>query len=392
MHAHDAVSLLIIALGAFAIPLLSGRIGVPAAVGEIVFGILVGAQVLGVVEATEFITFLAEFGFAFLMFLVGLELDFSRIEREGARGILAALGISVLIFVLSLGVTWVLDLPLFLFLAFGAISVGLVLVTLSEAGLSKTPVGQTVIFVGSLGEFVTIVLVTGFGLAYEHGFGWLLVWELGQLGGILVAAYLLLVVLRTLIWWRPAAFARVVAARDPSEIGVRAGMAMMLIFVAFAALIGVEAILGAFVAGALFSFVFRDKGILETKMSSIGFGFFVPIFFIWVGMEFDLRSVLRWDVLPTLGLFLAVMLVVKIGGSLPLMLRGFRLREALGTGLLLGAPLTLLVVVARIGEEVGQIDAGTSAALVLLAIVTGIFLPWLFRPVVGAGAGPEEEG
>jgi len=390
VHAHDAISLLIIALGAFSIPLLCGRIGVPAAVGEILFGILVGAHVLGWVDETEFITFLAEFGFAFLMFLVGLELDFHRIEREGLRGVAVALGISVLIFALSLGVTLVLGLPPFLFLAFGAISVGLLLVTLAEVGLTKTRVGQTMIFVGSLGEFLTIVLVTAFSLGYEHGFGLELAWEMAQLVGILLVAYLLLVVLRTAIWWKPAAFARVVAARDPSEIGVRAGMAMMLIFVALAALIGVEAILGAFVAGALFSFVFREKGILETKMSSIGFGFFVPIFFIWVGMQFDVRAVLRLDILPTLGLFLLAMLVVKLGGVTPLLLRGFKPREVAGTGLLLGAPLTLLVVIARIGEEVGQIDRATSAALVLLAIVTGVALPWLFRVLMGRKDAQEE--
>ena len=83
MHAHDAISLLIIALGAFLIPLLAGRIGIPAAVGEILFGLLFGPALVGWIEPSEFTTFLAEFGFAFLMFLVGLELDFARIERQG---------------------------------------------------------------------------------------------------------------------------------------------------------------------------------------------------------------------------------------------------------------------------------------------------------------------
>ena len=87
MHAQDAVSLLIIALGAFAIPLISGRIGIPFAVGEIIFGIIIGPHVLGLIHENTFTTFLAEFGFAFLMFLVGLELQFSRIEREGVNSL-----------------------------------------------------------------------------------------------------------------------------------------------------------------------------------------------------------------------------------------------------------------------------------------------------------------
>ena len=383
MHAHDAVSLLIIALGAFAIPLASGRIGIPAAVGEILFGIAVGPHALGLIHHSEFTTFLAEFGFAFLMFLVGLELDFSRIERGGVRGVVFAGFVSGLFFAIALGAILILDLPLYLFLAFGAVSVGILMVTLNECGRARTAMGQEMIFVGSLAEFLTIVLVTGFGLYYRIGLSWQLGIELGKLAAILLAAYVVLVVLRAWIWWRPSSFARVVATRDPSEIGVRAGMAMMLVFVAFAALMGVEAILGAFVAGALFSFVFRAKGILETKLSSLGFGFFVPIFFIWVGMEFDLAAVLHLDVVVSVALFLVVSLLAKLGASLPLKLRGFTWRETLGAGLLFGAPLTLLVVIARIGLEVGVIDNSTSSALVLLAILTGVVLPWAFRGVVG---------
>lgn len=379
MHAHEAISLLIFALGAFAIPLFSGRIGVPAAVGELLFGVAVGPHLLGWIEPNAFTTFLAEFGFAFLMFLAGLELDFSRIERQGLRGLAAGLVVVGAIFGLSLGLTLVLQLPLFLFVAFGAVSLGVLMVTLSEVGLTRTVAGQTMIFVGSLGEFVTIVLLTGFGMYYEFGFGWQLAAQMLKLGLIFVAAYAALVVLRTVIWWWPDRFARLVAAHDPSEIGVRAGMAMMLVFVALATLMGVESILGSFVAGALFAFVFREKRVLEAKMASIGFGFFVPIFFIWVGTEFDLAAVLHRSVPPLLGTFLLISLVCKLVPSLGLMTRGLRWREAVGAGLLFGAPLTLLVVVARIGTDVRVIDQATAGALVLLAIVTGVAFPWVFR-------------
>ena len=75
METPQAITLLVIAIGAFLVPLLSRRLGVPAAVGEIVFGILVGPAILGIVRETEFFNFIAEFGFAFLMFLAGLELE-----------------------------------------------------------------------------------------------------------------------------------------------------------------------------------------------------------------------------------------------------------------------------------------------------------------------------
>ncbi|MBT3221765.1 MAG: cation:proton antiporter [Proteobacteria bacterium] len=376
MHIEEAWTLLVIALGAFSIPLLSGRIGVPAAVGEILFGILVGQHVLGLVHENEFTTFLAEFGFAFLMFLAGLELEFSQIEKRGARGIAFATAIATSFFVFALVLVAIAKLPIYLFLAFGALSVGILLVTLTELGITRSPAAQAMILIGSIGEFVTIILVTGFGFYHHHGFGLQLFGAMAELLAIFVVAYVVLVFLRTLIWWYPHSFARVVSEDDPSEIGVRAAMATMLVFVAFATLMGVEAILGSFVAGALFSFVFREKGILHTKMSSLGFGFFVPIFFIWVGAEFNLVAVVHWDALVLVALFLLLSLLTKIPPSMFLMLQGHHWREALGGGLLFAAPLTLLVVIASIGHDAGLIDETMSSALVLLAIVTGVLFPW----------------
>ena len=382
MHPGDAVTLLLFVLGAFLIPLGTGRVGLPAAVGEILFGVLVGPHLLGLVEPHAFITFLAEMGFCFLMFLAGLELDFPRIERSGMRNLALGCVAAVLFSVLAYLATIALKLPVFMFLVFGATSVGILLVTLNELGLTKTRAGQVMIFVGSVGEFLTIVLLTGVGFYYKYGLGLELALEMGKLGLIFLAAYVVLVLLRTFIWWWPERFSRVVAHHDPSEVGVRAGMALMLGFVALASLLGVEAILGAFLAGALFSFVFREKGILETKLSSIGFGFFVPIFFIQVGTEFDLSSVANLSALLTVGTLLAASLVAKLLPSLVLLLGGLRLREVLGAALLFSAPLTLLVAISRIGLSVKVIDQPMASAVVLLAIVTGVLLPWGFRALM----------
>jgi len=382
VHGTEALTLLVFALGAFAIPPLCGKIRIPAAVGEIIFGIAAGPYALGLIELTEFTSFLAEFGFAFLMFLVGLELDFTRIEREGMRGLAGALGVAALFFIVPLGMTLAVGLPVFMFLAFSAVSLGILMVTLNECTMTRSKAGQAMIYVGSIGEFATIIVLTAFGLYYRFGFDIRLIEEMGKLGMIFIIAYAALVVLRTLIWWWPNAFSRVVAAKDPSEIGVRAGMATMLVFVAIASMMNVEAILGSFVAGALFSFVFREKGVLESKMASIGFGFFVPIFFIWVGAKFNLAAVMNVDILPLLGLFLGITLISKIIASLPLLARGFNLTEVFGSALLFSTPLTLLVVIARIGEEVKVLDEQMASALVLLAIVSSILLPWIFRFVM----------
>jgi Kef-type K+ transport system membrane component KefB len=385
MHTADAITLLLFSGGAFLIPLLVGRIGIPAAVGEILYGVLIGKHVLGLVHENSFITVLAELGFCFLMFLVGLELDFSRIEREGPRGLFSSFVVAALIFAFGLGASTLLGMSPFMMLVFGAMSVGIMLATLNDAGQTKSNAGQTMIFVGSVGEFLTIILLTALHFYYKYeGLGWPLFREMAKLALIFGIAYVVLVLLRTAIWWRPKAFSRVAATHDPAEIGVRSGMALMLVFVSLASMLGIEAILGAFIAGALFSFAFRHKGILETKLASIGFGFFVPVFFIWVGTEFDPTAIGDPQILLMVAKLLGASLVVKLLPSLLLMLRGLSFRESVGSALLLASPLTLLVAIARIGLDEKLLDDVTASAVVLLAIVGGVLLPGLFRLLVKA--------
>lgn len=383
MHGVEATSLLVMALGAFAIPLLAGRIHLPSAVGEILFGIAVGPFALGLIHPSPFLGPLSEFGFALLMFLIGFELDFPSIARHGLRGVGLATLSALSLFALALGAALALDLHPFLTLALGAVSLGIVMATLREARLTTTRAGQITILVGSIGEFLTILALTLVGLYYKVGVSVEMAYAMARLVAIFTAAYLVLVVLRSLIWWWPEKFNRLTEGGDPAEIGVRAAMATMLVFVALASLMGVESILGAFLAGALFAFVFREKELLQDKLSSVGFGFFVPIFFITVGTRFDLPALLHLQVLPLLGLFFLASVGVKLLAALPLRLLGLAWREVAGIGLLLATPLTLLVVISRLSTDLQLLDDRHVAALVLLAVLTSVVLPSFFRMVVG---------
>jgi len=171
-----------------------------------------------------------------------------------------------------------------------------------------------------------------------------------------------------------------VREEDPSELGVRFGFVLMLGLAALAAWVGLEAILGAFLAGLLFSYVFRERGALETKLVALGQGFFVPIFFIHVGVTFE------WSELgdgATLGRALIVLgvasLVAKLVPSALLLFLGLHFRAVVAGAFLLATPLTLLVAIAALGREMDVIDASTSAAVILLAIVTGVVFPTLFK-------------
>jgi len=379
MDVTQAVTLLVISLGAFAVPLLSGRVGVPAAVGEIAFGILAGPFVLGIVSETEFFSFLAEFGFAFLMFLAGLELDFANIERRGSR--LAWLSFAVAL--LTIGLAFLAAARMgwspFFGIVLGATSIGLLLVTLRETGAARSDFGQTVILVGSIGEFLTIVIATLYNIVYRFGFGLAFAVEIVRLVAVFAMAYLVLRTLRLLVWWFPSQFSRMIDIEDSSEVGVRAGLALMIAFVAVSELMGMEAILGAFLAGALFTFVFREKGILETKLAGLGHGFFIPVFFIYVGVSFNLDALGEWEIYPLLAQILGLLLFVKVLASIPLAAIHFGPWQIAGASLLLATPLTLLVAIAALGLELGALTELESTSIILVAVLSGLLFPTTFR-------------
>ncbi len=387
MDITQAITLLVISLGAFVVPLLSGRVGVPAAVGEIAFGMLVGPFVLGVVAETEFFGFLAEFGFAFLMFLAGLELDFANLERKGGRVLWLSLGVASLTIGLAFLAAVRMGWSPFWGIVLGATSIGLVLVTLRETGAARSDFGQTVILVGSIGEFLTIIIATLYNIVFRFGFGLAFIGELVRLVSVFVVAYLVLRTLRLLVWWFPSQFSRMIDIEDTSEVGVRAGMALMIAFVAVSELLGMEAILGAFLAGALFSFVFREKGILETKLAGIGHGFFIPVFFIYVGVSFNLGALGNRDIYPLMGQILMLSLLVKVIASIVLAAMHFGPRQIAGAALLLATPLTLLVAIAALGLELGALNDMESASVILVVVLTSLLFPTAFRRL---GVGVEE--
>jgi len=378
MELAEALSLVTFYSGAFLMPLVAARLHLPAAVAEILFGLALGA--LGLMHASGGTDFLAKLGFVYLMFLVGMEIDFNRVEREGNRTVAAAFVVAALI-LLSAGFIAVrLEMSLFMGLVLGAMSVGVLLVALVESGVSRTRWGQILLLVGSVGEFLTLSCLTAFHLVHLYG----LSWELGAASArvlvLFAVAFALLAMMRLAVWWFPHSFQRWVRAEDPSELGVRFGFVLMLGLTALAVWVGLEAIVGAFLAGMLFAYVFRETGVLETKLVALGQGFFVPIFFIQVGVTFDWGAV---GDLTTLGRSLVVLgtasLLAKLLPAILLRLLGLKWRAVLAGAFLLATPLTLLVAIAELGREMGVIDRTTSAAVILLAIATGVIFPTLFK-------------
>lgn len=411
--------LLLVVFLAFLVPLLLGRfksIRLPIVVGEILAGILIGRSGLGWVNGEDpVLEILSEFGFVFLMFLSGMEIDFSSLGnlpnsntprasenkgwgpiQIGGLSFLLTLALSVVIgFVLvQLGLArnlWMVALIM------STTSLGIVLPVLKERGLSVGRYGQTILVSALIADFATMLLITILVAVVSHGLNLEIL-----LVGVLFVVFGIMYRLGVQFFNRLPAIRKVIndLSHATSQFKVRAAFTMMLIFVALSEFLGVEIILGAFLAGAIIS-VLRtpeDKD-LTHQLEAVGFGFFIPIFFIKIGAGFNLGAIIESPQYLLLApLLLLAALIVKFVPSL-LFTRIFSRREALAAGALLSSRLSLIIAASAIGLRLGLISEAMNAEILLVAVVTVTLGPLLFtrllppseqiepQPVIVVGAG-----
>ncbi len=363
-----------IAVFAFLIPILSDRIGVPAVVGEIICGIIIGRSVLGIFSGEEEgIAFLASFGFIFLMFLVGMEIDFSQVEVHGAKLFVLGTLIFIITLAISMFLTHQMGYGFYMALVLSTSSVGLILPTIKEQGLLKSELGQTIIISAFVADFTTMLLLTVHTLYHEKG----ITWEMLLIALIFMLFFAVYYAGKLAIWHYPERLSKWFKSDHPSEIGVRASFALLLVFVVLAEVVGVEAILGAFLAGVMLSLLFRGGTVLEQKLYGIGYGFLIPIFFISVGMQFDLGALARGGIY-LVPMLLLIAFVVKTVPSLLFLVR-HSLKDSISAGVLLSSRLSLIIAVAAVGMKLDLITTAMGSAIILLAIITSISCPTIFR-------------
>jgi Kef-type K+ transport system membrane component KefB len=380
MDAPSFDGLLVIAAVAFLAPFVLGlapRLRLPAVVLEIVAGIVVGPSVLGLVEIDQTIEVLSLVGLAFILFLSGLEVEFDRLRGRPLRLAAAGWAISFTIAVavgLGLQAAGVVDSPLLVAIILCATSLGVVVAVLKDAGEVATPFGQLVVAAGSIADFGAIILLSLL-FSGEGGIGSTLL----LLGGLVGIALAVLVAVRGA--GRSAAVTGdLVRLQDTTaQIRVRGAVLLMIAFVALAEAFGLEAILGAFAAGAILSLVDRDRAMthpdFRRKLEAIGFGFVIPVFFVASGVRFDLDALLDDPAnLAMVPVFLAALVVVR--GLPALAYRGLvGGRRSAVAGLLQATSLPFIVAATAIGQELGLLDGAQAAGLIAAGLLSVLLFP-----------------
>jgi len=377
---NSLLSIILISVGILFVPFLSKLLRIPVSVGEILYGIVLGRSFLNLIQPSQWLDFLSSFGFLLLMFVAGLEVKLKEISTLSLKTKLVYVSVPLLTFFLAFFIGNKFSLPSLVSIAIGVVSVGIVVSVLREEDLLDTHFGKTVFLVGIVGEVMSILTLTLFTLYSKFKFDFEFWLGILKLVLYLAVARVVLLFLKSFVWWYPNRF-KFFFEKNPSEIGVRISLAVMFMLSVAASLIHVEPIIGAFIAGMIFATVFEDTESIEEKLSGVSFGFLVPIFFIYVGINFKVPQISK-ETLTLLGIITVASLFVKVIPSLLLVLEGIPLRKTVAGGFLLSAPLTLVIVTAELGKEIGIIDESLEGILILTAIVTGTLAPTLFNLVL----------
>jgi len=380
---HFTNLLIVVAVGCAA-PLVLGflpRLRLPAIVLEIVLGIAIGPSGLGWARSDVPVSILALIGLAFLLFLSGLEVDVQRLRGR-------ILGLTALGFAVSFAIAVVLGLglhaggfvksPLFVAIVLVATSLGVIVPVLKDSGNISSSFGQLVIAAASIADFGAIILLSLFfsGSGSASTAGTLIL--LGAFGLVVALVGLAIAGVE-----HSMSLTRVLERLQDTtaQIRVRAAFLLLIGFTALADEVGLETILGAFAAGALLSLIDRDETMthpqFRLKLEAVGFGVFIPIFFVTSGLRFDLNALLASaSTVARVPLFL---LAIYLARGLPALVyvRLLGRPRAAIAGVLQSTSLPFIVAATQIGLQLGVVSRASAAGLVAAGLLSVVISPTL---------------
>lgn len=371
--------LTLVAILAFEAPFFARALKLPLVVGEILFGVIVGTIIhllgefgLNISLTSDVLEVLSTLGFVMLMFMIGMENDLEELKNLKRREKWSVLLILAANFLIAVVPVIIFGLPIFVGLILGGVSVAVVVPILREMHLNRTGFGLKLLIIAHLADIIAIILIS---IATASLSGWVALLEILLIPLVFMALFWFMDIL---IWYRPKIVSRILNPNDQSELGVRSMLAIILIFYGLAFFIGMEAILGAFFAGMLFSAIFKERGAMMEKFMPLGFGFLIPIFFIYQGFELSFLSLIDPYAVGLLVLFTLTAVVSKV---VPLIVSKFFSHKwsDLGGAVLLGTNLSVVVAGVNMGQKAGIIENEIASILILYGIISCVLFPMVFK-------------
>lgn len=377
------LSMLIIMLAALIIPIAMARFkvsSVPTAVAEIVAGILLGKSAFNIVQETSSLTLLSSLGVIILMFLSGMEINFDLFKKapgQKKRDPKSPVSIAVLSFTAVIITAFILGVILYFMelfsdillatILFSTIALGVVIATLKEKEILGRPMGQTILLTAVLGEVIPMLALTFYASIYGHNAGrlWLIVL-------LFLAAIILLRRFRQPYVW----FNNV--SKATTQLDIRLAFFLIFTLVTVAESVGAENILGAFLAGMVMKLLEPSEATQE-KLTSIGYGFFIPIFFIMTGVRLDLKSLFaNKTALALIPILVTCFIIAKLPTTL-IYRRRFNARNSFAGGFLTVTTITLVLPSLQVAKNLHAITSTQSDAFILAAVIVCVLAPIVFN-------------
>ena len=373
----DSTSLLVIvgvaALAAVLVLAISPRLVIPVVVVELVLGIAIGPQVADLAQVDPTTEFLSNLGLGMLFFFAGYEIDFERIR--GRPLTLAAMGWGLSL-ALAYGIGGILAAAgvvvsyLFTGSAMATTAIGTLIPILRDAGELKTKFGSYLLAAGAMGEFGPILLVTLILSAHNPVHEALILI-------LFVAVAVATGILAVRSAWRGWPLLER-SLESSSQLAVRLSVVLVFGLVALAAELGLDLLLGGFVAGMITRVALRGQEVqvLESKLTAVGYGLLIPFFFVVSGMNFDLDALTSsTDAALKLVMFFFLFLVVRGTPALLLYRSALGARDRAALAFYSATELPLVVAITTIAVDQGHMHSDTAAGLVGAAIISTLVFP-----------------
>jgi len=373
----DETSALVIviaaALAGVTVLALSPRLTIPVVVVELLLGIVIGPQGFDIARVDPTTSLLGDLGLGMLFFFAGYEIDFNRIKGRPLE--LGALGWAVSL-ALAYGIGGALaaagGILSFLYTgsAMATTAIGTLIPILSDAGEMRTRFGTYLLGAGAVGEFGPILLVT---LILSTGH------PLHE--AVILVLFIVLAVITGLLAVRSAWMGWPLVEKTfetSSQLAVRLAVVLVFALVALAAQLGLDLLLGGFVAGMITRIALRGREVtvFDSKLNAVGYGLLIPFFFITSGMAFDLDALTSSaGAMLKVPMFVALFLIVR-GVPALLLYRGeLDLRERCALAVYSATELPLVVAITTLAIDAGHMRTSTAAGLVGAAIVSTLVFP-----------------
>lgn len=371
------IDLVIIIIAAGSGTLICKRYGQPKILGQILAGVLIGPSILGFVEGSSLTSNLAEIGVILLMFLAGLETDYRELKESFEKSSMIALGGIVFPFALGLlGVFLIKDNvelseAIFTGVILTATSMGITVQSLSELGKLKTKQGTSILGAAIIDDVVGIIILTivlgVFGKGHTNI-------------TMLILKILLFFFLLSIVGELISQFIlknKKIIRKIKSIYLLSISLILALLFASFANEFGLAAIIGAYFIGVIISTT-QLKNRVTKEVSRFGYGFFIPIFFVNIGLGVSLHKVIGY---LGIAIVIAIIGIVSkvVGSGIGAKLSGFSSKESLQIGISMVPRAEVALIVSNLGLKTGFIKADIFTAIIFLVIVSTVLTPIMLK-------------